>query len=89
MGPYKEWLAVSVAILQIAQGRPSAIMGYLPDEAYEWLRGKVPVAKIGYSILVYGLRHIQLPWPHARNAGSVGTLACRHSAEETMVLYLA
>jgi hypothetical protein len=64
LGPYKGWLAVSVTSWQIAQ----ALRASHPEDAYAWLQGRVPVARIGYSILVYDLRDIQLPCPHAPEA---------------------
>lgn len=56
-GPPTDWLAVSVAILKVAQGRWDPALGHSTEDAYEWLRGREPVAKIGYSIFVFDLRH--------------------------------
>jgi hypothetical protein len=67
LGPFKGWLAISVTSWQIAQ----ALRASHPDDAFEWLRGQLPVARIGYSILVYDLRDLQLPCPHA-----LETLGC-------------
>jgi hypothetical protein len=64
LGPYKGWLAVSVTSWQIAR----ALQASHPEDAYEWLQGKVPVASIGYSILVYDLHDLHLPCPHALEA---------------------
>jgi Dolichyl-phosphate-mannose-protein mannosyltransferase len=55
-GPYPGWLAVSATILQSAQGRWDPALGWQPEEAYAWLRGRTPVATIGYSIWVFDLR---------------------------------
>ena len=59
LGPYKGWLAVSVTNWQIAQ----TLRASRPEHAYAWLQGKVPIARIGYSILVYDLRDLRLPCP--------------------------
>ncbi len=60
-GPYEGWFAVSVAILKMAQGRWDPALGHTAEDSYEWLQGKEPVAKIGYSILVFDLRTMQPP----------------------------
>ena len=65
LGPYKGWLAISVTSWQIAH----VLRASQPEDAYEWLQGKVPAARIGYSILVYDLRDIHLPCPYAPDAG--------------------
>jgi 4-amino-4-deoxy-L-arabinose transferase-like glycosyltransferase len=63
-GPYRGWLAISVTSWQIAR----ALWASQPDDAFEWLRGREPVARIGYSILVYDLRDLHVPRPHAPDA---------------------
>jgi hypothetical protein len=70
LGPYKGWLAVSVTSWQIAH----ALRASQPEHAYAWLQGQVPVTRIGYSILVYDLRHLQLPCPHALEAQGCETV---------------
>ena len=39
-GPPAGWLAVSVAILKVAQGRWDPALGHSAEDAYEWLRGR-------------------------------------------------
>jgi 4-amino-4-deoxy-L-arabinose transferase-like glycosyltransferase len=55
-GPPREWLAVSALNLKIAQGRWPPNLGHPAEDAYAWLRGKKPVAKIGYSIFVFDMQ---------------------------------
>jgi hypothetical protein len=57
LGPYPGWLAVSAPTLYLARGRCDPALEHKPENAYEWLRGKRPVAKSGYSIWVFDLRH--------------------------------
>lgn len=59
LGPYQGWLAVSANTLITAQGRWDPALGHPAEDAYAWLRGKEPVAKIGHSIYVYDLRNVQ------------------------------
>jgi hypothetical protein len=56
-GPPTGWLAVSAVSLKIAQGQWSPTLGHTAEAAYEWLRGKKPVAKIGYSIFVFDMQN--------------------------------
>jgi 4-amino-4-deoxy-L-arabinose transferase-like glycosyltransferase len=56
-GPPAGWLAVSAVSLKIAQGRWAPALGHTAEAAYEWLCGKKPVAKIGYSIFVFDMRN--------------------------------
>ena len=56
-GPPTGWLAVSALRLKIAQGQWSPDLGHPAEDAYEWLRGKKPVAKIGYSIFVFDMQN--------------------------------
>jgi 4-amino-4-deoxy-L-arabinose transferase-like glycosyltransferase len=58
-GPYPGWLAISATVLTSAQGRWDPALGWQPDEAYGWLHGQAPVATIGYSIVVFDLRHLR------------------------------
>jgi hypothetical protein len=43
--------------LKIAQGQWFPDLGHPAEDAYEWLRGKKPVAKIGYSIFVFDMQN--------------------------------
>lgn len=54
-GPYKGYYAVSATFLQNAQGNPAPGFTIKPEETYSWLKGKQPIATIGYSIFVYKL----------------------------------
>jgi 4-amino-4-deoxy-L-arabinose transferase-like glycosyltransferase len=56
-GPPTGWLAVSALRLKIAQGQWSPYLGHPAEDAYEWLRGKKPVAKLGYSIFVFDMQN--------------------------------
>jgi hypothetical protein len=56
LGPYPGWLAVSATTLHLAQGQWDPALRQKPEEAYAWLRGQSPTAKIGYSIWVFDLR---------------------------------
>jgi 4-amino-4-deoxy-L-arabinose transferase-like glycosyltransferase len=56
-GPPPGWLAVSAIRLKIAQGQWPPDLGHPAEDAYEWLRGKKPVAKIGYSIFVFNMQN--------------------------------
>lgn len=56
-GPPPGWLAVSALRLKIAQGKWPPDLGHPAEDAYEWLRGKKPVAKIGYSIFVFDMQN--------------------------------
>jgi hypothetical protein len=56
LGPYDGWLAVSATILKVAQARWDAQLGYGVEDAYPWLQGEKPVAKIGLSIFVFDRR---------------------------------
>ena len=56
LGPYPGWLAVSATTLHLAQGQWDPAHRQKPEEAYAWLRGQSPTAKIGYSIWVFDLR---------------------------------
>lgn len=47
------WLAVSLTFLQGAHGQPVAGFERKAEDSYLWLENKQPVARIGYSILVY------------------------------------
>jgi hypothetical protein len=56
-GPPTGWLAVSAVRLKIAQGQWAPALGHTSEDAYEWLCGKKPVAKIGYSIFVFDMQN--------------------------------
>lgn len=56
-GPPTGWLAVSALRLKIAQGQWPPDLEHPVEDAYEWLRGKKPVAKIGYSIFVFDMQN--------------------------------
>lgn len=53
LGPPKGYFAVSLTKLKGAQAKPVEGFTLRPEERYEWLRNKEPVAKIGHSIWVY------------------------------------
>ena len=55
--PLAGWLAVSAAILKVAQGRVDPALGHRAEDAYEWLRGKEPGAGTASPIFVFDLRH--------------------------------
>jgi Dolichyl-phosphate-mannose-protein mannosyltransferase len=55
-GPSEGWLAVSATVLKVAQARWDPGLGHKIEDSYQWLEGKKPVAKIGYSIFVFDLR---------------------------------
>ncbi len=55
-GVYRGWVAVSVGLLSFAQARWDQALDHPAAEEYAWLRGKEPVARIGYSIVVFDLR---------------------------------
>jgi hypothetical protein len=59
LGPPPGWLAVSATVLKVAQARWDPALGHKTEDSYQWLRGKEPVAKIGYSIFVYDLRSLR------------------------------
>jgi hypothetical protein len=54
-GPYQGWLAVSATSVSIAQGKWLPPLRQTDEQSYQWLQGKKPVAKIGYTILVFRL----------------------------------
>jgi hypothetical protein len=56
-GPPAGWLEVSAVSLKIAQGRWDPALGHMAEAAYEWLRGREPVVKIGYSIFVFDMHN--------------------------------
>jgi 4-amino-4-deoxy-L-arabinose transferase-like glycosyltransferase len=56
-GPPPGWLAVSALRLKIAQGQWPPDLGHPVEDAYEWLRGKRPVIKLGYSIFVFDMQN--------------------------------
>jgi 4-amino-4-deoxy-L-arabinose transferase-like glycosyltransferase len=58
-GPPTGWLAVSALRLKIAQGQWPRDLRHPVEDAYDWLRGKKPVAKIGYSIFVFDMHTVK------------------------------
>ena len=54
-GPYQGWLAISTLSVRIAQGKWTPPLRQTDEQSYQWLQGKEPVAKIGYTILVFRL----------------------------------
>jgi hypothetical protein len=55
-GPYGGWLAVSATVLKVSQAQWDPALGHRIEDSYQWLAGKEPVAKVGYSIFVFDLR---------------------------------
>ena len=54
-GTASGWFAISATFRQGAFGTPVAGFERRPEDSYEWLRDREPVARVGYSIFVYKL----------------------------------
>ena len=54
-GLYRGYYAVSATLLQNAVGTPAQGFQIKPEDSYSWLKGKQPIAVIGYSIFIYKL----------------------------------
>ncbi|MEK7596257.1 MAG: hypothetical protein AAB564_01770, partial [Patescibacteria group bacterium] len=48
-----EWLAVSATILNGAQAEPAKRFIRNPQDSYQWLKNKKPIARAGTSIFIY------------------------------------
>ena len=71
LGPYQGWLAVSATVLMVAQAQRGHGLDQKIEDSYWWLRGKVPVATIGYSIFVFDLRDHRGHSPEGRGETTV------------------